>query len=349
MPPARIPMEGVTLSQARELVRCLAAHESVLLLSPPGVGKSDLVHQAARGAGLEVRSLLGTQIAPEDVVGVPRILGERCVFCPPRTLLGDGRPFCLFLDELPACPPEVQKAFYSLLLERRVGEYPLPAGTWVVAAGNRGGDRAMARTLSSALVNRLFVVPVRVDRDEWLAWAAEHGIREEIRLFITMVPAALQRPVPAEPVPYSTPRSWALLSRDLDLAEAAGRASWEERRALAFGRLSAADAALFCVLREEGLAELRRPHEYLDNPSRLPATDTGLWFMVAQVRTALQAGELVASPDRVNRFLLAVPEEFRFTLLLDLVPAWAALGANEAMFAALGEVTGLCQRRKIDP
>ena len=75
-------------------------------------------------AGLPCRSLLGTQIAPEDVSGIPRIVGERSVFCPPRILLPeDGKPFCLFLDELPASPPDIQKAFYALLLERRIGEF----------------------------------------------------------------------------------------------------------------------------------------------------------------------------------------------------------------------------------
>ncbi len=70
--------------------------------------------------------------------GIPRIVGERSVFCPPRILLPEQpEPFCLFLDELPACAPDVQKAFYSLLLERRLGEHALPKGTWVVAAGNR--------------------------------------------------------------------------------------------------------------------------------------------------------------------------------------------------------------------
>ncbi|MEM9660359.1 MAG: hypothetical protein AAF961_18500 [Planctomycetota bacterium] len=79
---------------------------------------------------------MGTQIAAEDVSGVPRIVGERSVFCPPRILIPEDRqPFRLFLDELPASSPDVQKAFYSLLLERRLGEPRLPRGTWVVAAG----------------------------------------------------------------------------------------------------------------------------------------------------------------------------------------------------------------------
>src|SRR5829696_1305483 len=79
--------DAVTLSQAKELIRCLADTESVLLLAPPGVGKSEAVRQAATAAGLPIRSLLGTQIAPEDVSGVPLIVGERSVFCPPRLLM----------------------------------------------------------------------------------------------------------------------------------------------------------------------------------------------------------------------------------------------------------------------
>lgn len=141
-------MDTVKLSEAKQLITALAAHESLLLLSPPGVGKSEIVRAAATQAGLECRSLLGTQIAPEDVSGVPRIDGERSVFYPPRILLPeDDIPFCLFLDELPAASPDVQKAFYAILLERRIGEYHLPEGSWVVAAGNRVTDRSLVRTI----------------------------------------------------------------------------------------------------------------------------------------------------------------------------------------------------------
>lgn len=344
MPPLK-PPPAVTLSQAKELVRCLADTESVLLLSPPGVGKSAAVEQAAREAGLVVRSLLGTQIAPEDVSGVPKLVNDRAVFCPPRVLLpGDDRPFCLFLDELPAAPPDVQKAFYSLLLERRVGEYRLPKGTWVVAAGNRSEDRALVRTMSSALVNRVFVVPVRVDLPEWMAWAAGAGIRSEVRGFLRFVPPALQRPVPPDPAPFSTPRAWAMLSRDLDLAEAAGRLTTDGRRALAFGRLSPHDAGLFCALCEEGLGDLRPVGEYVDDPSLLPKTETAMWFLVSRTRTALASGELAGTPaGKVNAFLSAAGDEHRFALLLDLVEKWAEIGASQLMLSTLRDVTGLAQ------
>ena len=98
-------VETVTLSEARSLIQCAAHEQSFLLLSPPGIGKSDVIRQASHDAGLECRSLLGTQIAAEDVSGVPYIVGERSVFCPPRILLPESpQPFCLFLDESMTTP-----------------------------------------------------------------------------------------------------------------------------------------------------------------------------------------------------------------------------------------------------
>jgi hypothetical protein len=236
-------IETVTLKQAKGLIRALAAEQSLLLLSPPGVGKSDIVRQAATEAGLPCRSLLGTQIAPEDVSGIPRIVGERSVFCPPRVLLPEeALPFCLFLDELPACAPDVQKAFYSLLLERRLGEHLLPKGTWVVAAGNRAEDRALVRTISSALLNRVTILQIEVNLEEWVNWAEANSIRADVIRFIKENPDALLRPVPREPVPFSTPRAWASLGQALDLAEKAGILNESIAKALAHGRVTSGDA-----------------------------------------------------------------------------------------------------------
>lgn len=67
---ANIP--SVTLSEAKTILKALAHEQSVPLLSPPGIGKTDAVHQAAANVGLPCRSLLGTQLAPEDISGIPR-------------------------------------------------------------------------------------------------------------------------------------------------------------------------------------------------------------------------------------------------------------------------------------
>lgn len=335
--------ETITLSQAKALIRCMAHQQSFLLLSPPGVGKSEMVYQAAADAGLPCRSLLGTQIAPEDVSGIPRIVGERSVFCPPRVLLPEHpEPFCLFLDELPACAPDVQKAFYSLLLERRLGEHQLPAGTWVVAAGNRVQDRALVRALSSALVNRVCILNIRVDVQEWLDWGTANGVRADVLNFVSYMPDALMRPVPADPQPFSTPRAWTLLSRGLDLAESAGVLTPELRRALAFGRVSAEDAAVYCALAEESIQRMQPLTSYIEDPASLPSGDAARWFILNCIRQHVRDGRLTGlPPDTVNRFLASLSPEHQLTLVADLVEHWSDLGADPAMLALLRQVTRL--------
>ena len=335
--------ETVTLSQAKAMIKVLAAKESILLLSAPGVGKSDIVRQAAAEEGLPVRSLLGTQIAPEDVSGIPKIVNERSVFCPPRILLPeDPKPFCLFLDEFPAAAPDVQKALYALLLERRLGEHTLPEGTWVVAAGNRQEDRALVRQMSSALVNRTFLIHVRADYKEWLVWARKSTIREDIIAFIIFMPESLMRKVPNSPIPFSTPRAWASLSKAIDLAEAQGILDRQTRRSLAFGRVSPEDAAVYCAMAEDQIQDLRAINEYIEDPALLPVENSATWFVLCRIKHLLNQGELSGyAPSTLNQFLLALPREHRFSLLIGNIEQWGALGVDEALFKSLLEVTGL--------
>lgn len=55
-------------------------------------------------------------------------------------MIARDEPYCLFLDELNACSHEVQQAFYSLIDDRRIGEYYLPKASIVIGAGNRAQD-----------------------------------------------------------------------------------------------------------------------------------------------------------------------------------------------------------------
>lgn len=335
--------ETVTLAQAKDVVKALAAEQSVMLLSSPGLGKSDVIRQAATEAGLPIRSLLGTQIAPEDVSGVPRIENERAVFCPPRVLLPEEpEPFCLFLDELPAAAPDVQKAFYAVLLERRIGEHNLPAGSWVVAAGNRAEDRALVRSISSALVNRVLILNIRPDVDGWLAWAKRSGIRPEIMAFIACVPEALSRPVPADPIPFSTPRAWASLSRSLDMLSSSGADMAELRRPLAFGKVTPGDASLFCAVAEDELAELRPLMDYVTMQVKLPEEPSKRWFLLRRLRELVETDRLTdVSPEIIDGFLQNISTEARFTLFVGLLEKWEQLGADKALMQTLREAADL--------
>jgi hypothetical protein len=212
----------------------------------------------------------------------------------------------------------------------------------VVSAGNRVEDRALVRDLSAALVNRLFLLQVRVDADEWFVWAARQKVREEVVLFLMHMPEALQRPVPATPVPFSTPRAWATLADALDLAERGGILSREVRRALAFGRVSPEDASMFCAITEEGIDRLRPAEHYVLHPEMLPAGETARWFILNRIRRLAEEGKLRhLSPQIINHFLRALSQEHRLTMLVDMVPVWGELGADEVMLETLWEVTGV--------
>ena len=205
---------SLTPSQLTPFLLNVATALPVFIWGPPGIGKSALVKDFAESVGLPCISLLGSQLAPEDIIGVPQIVDGKSRFCPPTTIAQD-RAYCLFLDELNACSQEVQKAFYSLILDRRIGEYHLPPGTIVIGAGNRAEDAAITRPLSSALINRLLHVQLRVSAKDWLKWAGSADIHELVISYISNRSDHLWSKPPKHEETFSTPRAWEMLSRAL--------------------------------------------------------------------------------------------------------------------------------------
>ena len=202
----------LTQKQLPEFLLHVAPVRPVMILGAPGIGKTALVQQFAGMVGLPCVSLLGSQLAPEDLLGVPQLLPNgKSRFCPP-TLVARDEPYLLFLDELNASSPEVQKAFYSLIHERRLGEYVLPPGSIVVGAGNRAQDNAIVRPMSSALINRMVHVHLTVSSRDWLEWAHAAGIHPLVLEYIQNRPDHLWSQPPKHEEPFSTPRSWHMLS-----------------------------------------------------------------------------------------------------------------------------------------
>jgi hypothetical protein len=123
----------------------------------------------------------------------------------------------------------------------------------------------------------------------------------------------------------------------LDLCQQASLLEPANKRALAFGRVSAEDASLFCSF-DLPQAELKAPEYYICHPAEIPPDPTLQWCVLQGVRRLVARQEVKeASPVQVNAFLKAIPPEQRFVLLVDLVNEWGQLGAAEAMLASLQE------------
>lgn len=236
------PAISVTHKQVFDLLLNVAPVRPVFIWGPPGIGKSSLVQQFATEVGLPCVSLLGSQLAPEDLIGVPQITNGTSHFCPPRMIARD-EPYCLFLDELNACSHEVQKAFYSLIHERRIGEYYLPEGSIVIGAGNRAQDSAIVKPMSSALLNRMVHIHLKVSHHDWLEWAYNSGIHTLIIEYIQNRPDHLWSHPPKTEETFSTPRSWHMLSDALHQYGDALTDEWLE--VLASGCLSPQHAGQF--------------------------------------------------------------------------------------------------------
>lgn len=220
----------------------VAVVRPVFIWGAPGIGKSSLVTQFAASLGMPCVSMLGSQLAPEDLIGVPQVQDGVSRFCPPAQIVHES-PFCLFLDELNACTQEVQKAFYSLIHEQRVGEYHLPKGSIVIGAGNRAQDSAIVRPMSSALINRLVHVELKADHRDWLVWARQSGIHPLVLEYLEQRPDHIWSAAPKTEEPFSTPRSWHMLS---DVLISYGEGLTHERvRSLAAGCLTPAHATQF--------------------------------------------------------------------------------------------------------
>jgi MoxR-like ATPase len=210
-------MLALTPPELVELLVSLPADRTPFIWGPPGIGKSALVRDAASFLDLPCVTLLGTQIAPEDLIGVPRVRavdggGFATEFCPPRAILRSD-PFLLFIDELNSAVPDVQKAFYSLILDRRLGDYLLPPGSRVIGAGNRVEDRALVRPMATALANRMVHVALTPDAEAWLSWGARSGVHPLVLAFIRARPDRLFELPPSDATPaYPTPRAWHMLS-----------------------------------------------------------------------------------------------------------------------------------------
>ena len=291
-------MLTITPTELSRLLLNVAPTRTVFIWGPPGIGKSALVEQFALEVGLDCVSLLGSQLAPEDLIGVPKIEGERSIFCPPRIIARD-EAYLLFVDELNACSFEVQKAFYSLINDRRLGEYRLPSGSVVVGAGNRAQDQAIVKPMSSAMMNRMLHVELKPTVRDWLHWAYANGIHEWVIQYVETRPDHLWIAPPKTEQVFTTPRSWHILSDAL--RSYGSQILAEEVDLLAGGCLSPQHARSFAAFVKNLQGKLRIDLILRgDQPlPRKPEDRDVLYFIVQSVRAQL-AKELPPTREAIK-------------------------------------------------
>src|ERR1700733_12693685 len=131
-----------------------------------GVGKSQIVAQVANDLDCDFLDVRAVQLDPVDLRGLPRIAEDQPEWGPPKFLPATGKGI-LFLDELTSAPQMTQAGCYQLVLDRRLGEYVLPDGWVVIAAGNPASERGVHFSMPRPLRNRFVHLHLEANLSDW--------------------------------------------------------------------------------------------------------------------------------------------------------------------------------------
>ena len=208
-------------SAKASIKHAITKQRPIFLWGPPGIGKSDIVAQITDS--LPNSHLIDVRLSlwePTDVKGIPYFDSNTGTmqWAPPSELPSEEFAaqydnIVLFLDEMNSAAPAVQAAAYQLILNRKVGTYKLPDNVLIVAAGNREADKGVTYRMPAPLANRFVHLEMRVDFDDWFAWAVDNNIHKDVVGYLTFAKKDLYDFDPKSPSrSFATPRSWSFVS-----------------------------------------------------------------------------------------------------------------------------------------
>ena len=211
----------------------------LMLMGPPGLGKTAVVAQIAAEMGIGFVSYTITHHTRQSAIGLPTI----------STGSFDGREYLmteytmseivasvyaamerqgcregiLFIDEINCVSETLAPAMLDLLQNKRFGPHEIPDGWILVAAGNPPEFNSSARMFDIATMDRIRVIDVEPDTDIWLNYAVNNGVHGAITYYLRIKPQNLlhiERTVGG--YSFVTPRAWEDLSVILNEYERSG-------------------------------------------------------------------------------------------------------------------------------
>lgn len=199
---------------------CLEGHQ--------GIGKTQILKQVADEMGWHYVAVYCAQTSTEDLLGMPTI--DKSDPNKPRTLYAVPKLFpqeentIFVLEEINRAPLEVQQSVLQLLTDKKIGDYELPKNTLICACINPTNSLYMTQELDSVFINRMVKINVETSPEEFIAYAKEQGVEDDILNFIsslnnTEVPIHFTRVPDAKNVgePIPSPRTWVIADQILKM------------------------------------------------------------------------------------------------------------------------------------
>lgn len=210
----------MTPSQLGKVLKTgISNYKNFLIVSPPGCGKTQIVHQCTYEVNFECQ-VFHLQISdPTDLKGMPWIytpkgsstpVAEFIPFGDLRRLLETKVPTVGFLDDFGQASPSVQAAAMQLLWGGRLNGEKIPDHiTWITAT-NRREDRAAVTGILEPVKSRNYsILNLEPDLEDWITWAIKADVPTVVRTFLRFRPELLCDFVPTADMKNSpVPRTW---------------------------------------------------------------------------------------------------------------------------------------------
>lgn len=211
----------------------------LLLMGPPGVGKTAVLSQTAQELGIGLVSYTMTHHTRQSALGLPLIrektyggrqyaateytMSEILAAVYDRMEQTGQRTGILFLDEINCVSETLMPAMLQLLQCKQFGTHRLPEGWIIVAAGNPPQYNQSARCFDTVTMDRVRLLEITENYPVWRDYAQRKGLHPAILAYLELNPDHFYRVEPhAHGRSFVTARGWEHLSELLYAYERLG-------------------------------------------------------------------------------------------------------------------------------
>jgi len=185
----------VSLDEAKDLIIATGDEVTNIIISEPGVGKSSILKMMEEELGTNEYDFIYVDCPVKEMMDIAASIPNHETrqleyYVSSLFKLGNGKKKVIMLDEFMKAPKLLQIVFTRLMLERTVGDEPLPKGSYVFGTSNNISDGVGDAMLDHA-GNRVCKLDMRkATADEWNIWATKNNVARSIRAWAAMNPRA---------------------------------------------------------------------------------------------------------------------------------------------------------------